>query len=919
MFNFIGKIFISMIVFGQIVYQPNAIAYKPEVHKKITEYAVLNSQRIRPALEATGFLPLGGELEWVEINTMNLSEWIQRGADWEDGIQIVWGEPQDIAFCHFFNPVTDQGYTLPSGAEIGQSLIERSHDVTNEWSYVMAKQLYYAALIGDNSEIVDGFTRMRVGWLAPYFLYQKTNMIEEDRDQYFAWTLQALGHTLHLIQDASVPAHTRNDFHGLLEPYEKWTNENLKYLEDNLFFIKIGSTPWAYWIQHADIIAPDVFIDTAQLDANDTAPISGPDQGIAEYSHANFMSEGTIFAYDLPAKADWSGFFTNYQSEDFNLDVRPVNGQDITFVYLRNKHPGGVSHLVLAGVLHPHPISSAVSYDVRWTTNDNKVNEDYAAKLIPKAVGYSAGLLDYFFRGSMDIRNFTVTYGNGEAADLVINAVNFDVANITPSPTQPGSGTEPMQNGALDLVCRYMPPGGGDRVYEVVKDIYMVGGETDAINTGYVSLFIPLDQSLPIGASDMAFTLVYRGGLGNETDSVVAGAVPLTTNSRIAYYYQPGGPPNLSNVYASLTDSSDERAITVNASEGVWYFEPAWSPDGTRMAISKQACGATGADGYCVDDFTEEIAIVDLETFHIISTISPSDPYFGIHPILPLVSPDFSRDGNKIAAIVDKLDMGFNGIVIYDLNSGAWHYLNGFEFWHRKRINGSAPAWSPVRDEILYYVHQQPNPVTNEMALDRDIYLISSDGSNNRWLTDDDYANIQPSWSPGGDWIIFASDRDGGDALDIWMMDREGGNLRKLRDCASGCYHPNFSPDGLRLAFEEYGDIYTMDVSGGNLKAVTNLGYKTTAPAWSPYLTEPTLDVEASATTVNPGQPVTLSWVSEYADLAEFKDGTGTVSINTSDTLLVYPTETTTYTIQVTGLGGRATQAVTIDVTTTVP
>jgi hypothetical protein len=77
--------------------------------------------------------------------------------------------------------------------------------------------------------------------------------------------------------------------------------------------------------------------------------------------------------------------------------------------------------------------------------------------------------------------------------------------------------------------------------------------------------------------------------------------------------------------------------------------------------------------------------------------------------------------------------------------------------------------------------------------------------------------------------------------------------------------------------------------------------------------------VEASATTVNPGQPVTLSWVSEYADLAEFKDGMGTVSINTSDTLLVYPTETTTYTIQVTGLGGRATQAVTIDVTTTVP
>ncbi len=645
--------------------------------------------------------------------------------------------------------------------------------------------------------------------------------------------------------------------------------------------------------------------------------------GLAEYTSANFWTEDTFpwkfnsGNYPHPVLED-----TNYD-ENVWLNPKQVDAEDgVTdkrIYFSKTSDAVGTPFLAAGYWYWQLYMWNKPEVDDTFLL-DEKCYEQYAKKLIPRAIGYSAALLDYFFRGTMDVKNLSVNYDtNRTGDDLVISAVNFDVANTTPSPNQSGSSVEIMQNGVLDLVCCYIPPRGGDMVYDVAKGIYTVVDENDAINNGYVSLSIPLDQSIPIGALDISFTLVYRGGLGNETDAVAAAAIPIASNSRIAYYHQPGGPPNLSNVYASFADGTDEREITGNIDKGLWYFEPAWSPDGTRMAIPKQTCGAAATDGYCVDGFTETIEIVDLETLDVISIISPNDPYFGINPILPLISPAFSRDSSKIVAIVDKLDMGFNGIVVYDLNSGTWDYLNSFEFWNNKRINGSAPAWSPVRDEILYYVHQQQDPTTNEMVFDRDIYLIDSDGSNNRQLTDDDYTNIQPSWLPGGDWIVFASNRDGEGVLDIWIMDREGGHMKKLRDCTAGCYHPNFSPEGLRLAFEESGDIYTMNLGGSDLKALTTLGDRTTAPAWSPYLRVPTLEVEVSVTTVNPGEPVTLSWTSEFADLAELNDGNGTVSIDTSGTMIVYPNATTTYTIQVSGLGGMVTQAVAIDVITTPP
>ncbi len=69
-------------------------------------------------------------------------------------------------------------------------------------------------------------------------------MSQDEREQFFAWIFQSLGHIVHLIQDASVPAHTRNDLH-----MDKWL-ERLKYFPGFLWlqlFLRANREPFEDW------------------------------------------------------------------------------------------------------------------------------------------------------------------------------------------------------------------------------------------------------------------------------------------------------------------------------------------------------------------------------------------------------------------------------------------------------------------------------------------------------------------------------------------------------------------------------------------------------------------------------------------------------------------------------------------------
>ena len=141
-----------------------------------------------------------------------------------------------------------------------------------------------------------------------------------------------------------------------------------------------------------------------------------------------------------------------------------------------------------------------------------------------------------------------------------------------------------------------------------------------------------------------------------------------------------------------------------------------------------------------------------------------------------------------------------------------------------------------------------------------EIYVMDIDGNNPRNLTNNPKTDINPSWSPDKQQIVFqrssnakgggddddddagGKDKKEGGNNDIYVMDKEGKNLRQLTDHPSDDRHPTWSPDGKQIAFISNRDggkasaIYVMDTVGNNLRRLTN-DVKFTwidSPDWSP-------------------------------------------------------------------------------------
>ena len=133
-----------------------------------------------------------------------------------------------------------------------------------------------------------------------------------------------------------------------------------------------------------------------------------------------------------------------------------------------------------------------------------------------------------------------------------------------------------------------------------------------------------------------------------------------------------------------------------------------------------------------------------------------------------------------------------------------------------------------------------------------EIYVMDTDGSNQRRLTNHPADDGSPSWSPDGKRIAFVSSafesdrdgqvhfRDGRPTDEIYVMDADGGNPQNLTLNHGEDFSPAWSPDGTRIAFVSDRDgffkyeIYVMDADGGNQERLTNNDFNDMDPSWSP-------------------------------------------------------------------------------------
>jgi Tol biopolymer transport system component len=138
--------------------------------------------------------------------------------------------------------------------------------------------------------------------------------------------------------------------------------------------------------------------------------------------------------------------------------------------------------------------------------------------------------------------------------------------------------------------------------------------------------------------------------------------------------------------------------------------------------------------------------------------------------------------------------------------------------------------WSPDGKEIVFASRRGGN---------MDVYLVNVDGTNERRLTNRPGIDGYPAWSPDGQQIAFCTDRDGND--EIYVMDADGSNLRNLTNHpSSDCENPAWSHSGEKIAFYTDRDgnreLYVMDADGSNQIRVTRTqGFDLlTRRAWSP-------------------------------------------------------------------------------------
>jgi len=258
-------------------------------------------------------------------------------------------------------------------------------------------------------------------------------------------------------------------------------------------------------------------------------------------------------------------------------------------------------------------------------------------------------------------------------------------------------------------------------------------------------------------------------------------------------------------------DSIGTPVLAPTIDAGRTNIAPSLSPDGRYVAFISER-----------DLFQFNLYVADAETGEVIAELDRAGTTGHFNALRFIGSAGtWSPDGRRLAFVSSA--EGDNQITIWNVQTE--------EIERSVRVEGVTalknPAWAPGGDRLAF---------SGTDGGKSDLYVLNLETDAVRQLTNDRYADLQPTWAPDGETLAFVTDRAETNLdrlapsknMDLGLIDVESRAVTVREPFGDALHHnPQFSPDGRHLYFisdqDGFKDVYRLERASGALRRVTHL------------------------------------------------------------------------------------------------